>query len=281
MVMGNNNSLSDREVVTKSKSRKQGVRQRPNPREQASAERLRKVQHEPAVGHRRRRTMTALAVLVIAGLSIAIVLAVVNSIRSDDATASNSGGSAPANLSATGAIVVGSAKAPTTVEIYFDYMCPACGIFERANGDELTRLMDSGEAVLELRPISFLDGQSEGTRYSTRAANAVATVADGAPESVWDFHRALYAAQPQEGTSGLTDQEIADIALAANVPADVVDSFTDADYEGWVADSTQRSFSAGIESTPTVLINGETFTGDPFTVGPLTEAIRSAGGAQS
>lgn len=268
-------------VMVKSKGHKQGIRTYPSQREQASAERLRKVQDETGVGNRRRRTVTTLAVLLMAGLTIAIVLAVVNSIRSNDAPASDSGGSAPANLSATGAIVVGSAKAPTTVEIYFDYMCPACGAFERANGEELTGLVESGDANLELRPISFLDEQSEGTRYSTRAANALATVADEAPESVWTFHRALYAAQPQEGTSGLTDQEIADIALAANVPVGVVDRFTDGDFDGWVADSTQRSFSEGVETTPTVLINGETFTGDPFTLGPLTEAIQAAGDAQS
>lgn len=281
MVVGNINFAADGFVVTKSKSRGQGVRPRPSRREQASAERLRKVQHEKAISDRRRRTVTALAVIVIAGLAIAIVVAVVNSIRGDEVTASDGGRSAPANLSATGAMVIGNAKAPVTVEIYFDYMCPACGAFERANGDELTRLLAGGDAVLELRPISFLDGQSEGTRYSTRTANAVATVADGAPESVWDFHRALYAAQPQEGTSGLTDQEIADIAVETGVPRGVVDRFTDADFNGWVADSTQQSFSAGVETTPTVLINGEMFTGDPFTVGPLTEAIQSAGDAQS
>lgn len=76
---------------------------------------------------------------------------------------------------------MGKADAPVTVEIYFDYMCPACGAFEAANGDELDRLLEAGVVRVELRPLSFLDDQSNGTAYSTRAANAIATVADAAP----------------------------------------------------------------------------------------------------
>lgn len=238
---------------------------------------LRRAQHEAAMRQARRRRVTlAVGGLVILALVVAIVVAVVKASGGDDGPSASGEVVVPRNASASGAIPVGDEAAPVTVEIYYDYMCPACGLFEATNGDELDRLLEEGVARFELRPISFLDEQSDGTEYSTRSANAIAAVADAAPESVWSFHTALYEHQPEEGSDGLSDDEIADIATDAGVPADVVDSFTDGTYRGWVADVTEKAFDSGIQGTPTVKIDGEVFQGDVYTVGPLTDAIESA-----
>jgi protein-disulfide isomerase len=239
---------------------------------------LRKAQLEAAARRaRRRRVAQVLGGLVILGLVAAIVVVAVKAAGGSDDPAGPTGEVVvPQNLSDSGAVPVGDAGAPVTVEIYYDYMCPACGAFEAANGGELDRLMEEGVARLDLHPISFLDETSEGTRYSTRSANAFATVVDGAPDLAWDFHQALYADQPAEGTEGLSDDEIADIATAAGVPEDVVDRFTDDTFEPWVADVTEAAFDAGVTATPTIKIDGEVFQGDPYTVGDLTEAIESA-----
>jgi protein-disulfide isomerase len=183
----------------------------------------------------------------------------------------------PAGATANGAIRVGQAAAPVTVDIYLDYMCPFCGKFERANGDEISRLVQSGKAKVDIHPLAFLDDKSGGTRYSTRAANAVATVADRAPASVLAFNAALYGRQPAEGGSGLSDDEIAQIAAGAGVPLEVANAFPNRTFEGWVTTSTTAAFDSGITGTPTVKINGTAFPGDLYTVGPLTKAIEAAG----
>ncbi len=243
---------------------------------------LRKAQQEAAVRQvRRRRIVTAVGVLVIVGLLVAIVIAVMAATGGDDSPPAASGEVVtPANGNASGAVPIGEPNAPVTVEIYYDYMCPACGAFEAANGGELDRLLEDGTVRIELRPISFLDQQSSGTEYSTRAANAFATVADGAPDSAWDFHAALYAHQPEEGSKGLSDDEIASIAEDAGVPSDVIDRFGDRTYDAWVASVTQKAFDSGVQGTPTIKIDGQVFTGDVYTVGPLTDAIASAAGDQ-
>ncbi len=231
---------------------------------------------------RRRRLVTAIGAVVILGLVAAIVFAVVRTVTGDDDGSPAASGDvvAPANTDASGSFAVGQGDAPVTVEIYYDYMCPACGAFEAANSGELDRLVDEGTARIELRPISFLDEQSQGTRYSTRAANAFATVVHGAPDQAWSFHGALYENQPAEGTKGLSDDEIAAIARDAGVPSDVVDQFGDGTYEAWTASVTEKAFDSGIQGTPTVVIDGEQFQGDVYTVGPLTEAIESAAGSK-
>lgn len=243
---------------------------------------LRKAQAEAAARKaKQRRIAQVLGGVVILGLVAAIVVAVINVTGGDRDVPGPTGEVVPPrNVTDTGAVVVGAADAPVTVEVYYDYICPACGAFEAANGDELDRLLSEGVARVELRPISFLDDASEGTRYSTRAANAFATVVDGAPDLAWTFHRALYEEQPEEGTEGLSDDEIAAIATDSGVPADVVDRFTDGTFEQWVAAVTEEAFDSGVQGTPTIKIDGEVFEGDPYTVGDLTDAIESAAGDQ-
>lgn len=188
------------------------------------------------------------------------------------------------------------------VEVYFDFMCPYCGQFDAANGAELDALAADEGVTVVYKNIAFLDGNSQGTYYSTRAANAAATVAAEDPEHYTAFMTGLYDNQPAEGTSGLKDREIADIALEAGVPQAVVDTFTetvDGEYEvatsedeketregTWrryapfvAATTAQAGEDLGGLSTPTVLIDGEKWGGegqDLYSTGPLTQAILDA-----
>jgi len=237
-----------------------------------------------AAERRSRKTNRLLAGgggLVIVGLLVAIVVSLVNAAGQDDArngAAPSDTIVKPATANAQGAIAVGKPGAPVTLEVYLDYMCPYCGRFERVNGAELDRMLADGTVSLKLYPLAFLDKASAGTRYSTRAANAVATVADRAPDKVVAFNNALFARQPAEGGPGLSDNQIGTLAADAGVSPDVVGLFTDSIFEPWVAGSTTAVFETGITGTPTVKINGKVFKGDLYTVGPLTQAVAAARG---
>jgi protein-disulfide isomerase len=223
----------------------------------------------------RNRILGSAGGLVIIGLAIAIVIALVNA-AGGDKKRGTAATVTPAIATAAGALALGKATAPVKLEIYLDYMCPFCGRFEHANTGEIDRMVADGTVRLELYPLSFLDKMSQGTRYSTRAANAVATVADRAPDKVQAFSNALFAKRPAEGTRGLSDDEIADLASGAGVPAEVVARFTERTFEPWVMASTDAVFDSGVTGTPTVKINGVLFQGDLYTVGPLTEAVAAA-----
>lgn len=226
---------------------------------------------------KQQRLLTGIGIVVILALVGAIVFVAVNASGGDDSPGSDAGEVvAPSGATEDGGVLVGAEDAPVTMAIYYDYMCPACGAFEEANGTEIERLLEEGTVQLELRPISFLDRTSQGTRYSTRAANAFATVAEQSPEHALDFHSALYAAQPEEGTTGLSDDKIASIAEDVGVPGDVVEQFSEMRHEGWVAEVTEAAFDSGVSGTPTVLIDGEPFEGDLYQPGPLSEAVEAA-----
>jgi len=167
--------------------------------------------------------------------------------------------------SATGAISVG--EGPDVLATYVDFICPACGQFEQSYGPTIQGVVDDGSITLDIHPIAILDSQSQGTRYSSRAASAMYCVAVADPEASLPFLTAMYENQPPEATSGLTDEEIVTIAESVGV-TDASDCITEGRYMDYVTRMTPETpvkEGAGGISTPTVVLNDEilTLTGDP------------------
>ncbi|MBC7289878.1 MAG: thioredoxin domain-containing protein [Actinotalea sp.] len=250
----------------------------------AIAERLQKEQQ--AAEARRQRTIL-ISLLVVGALAIGGVIwfifanagesssgtiDVPNLSRADDPF---EGIKAPAGVTADGGIVVGAdgvagstdgADADAvTVKVYSDFLCPFCQMFEQTNGPVLAELREAGDVVTEYHLVSILDRAAAGTQYSTRAAAAVALVADQQPEAFVDFMDALFVNQPSEGASGLTDAAMAELARQAGVSADVAAQIEDGSYARgedsyvpWVAAVTeQASRDLPRLATPAVLLNGQ------------------------
>jgi protein-disulfide isomerase len=229
------------------------------------------------------RVNKAIRIAWVAGIAvIAVMLSVTiwSLVRPGGAGAQASGALvSPAGALDSGAVLIGKQDAKVTVSIYADFMCPYCGEFERANGTDLAAAVSADTAKLEIHPMSFLDKLSSGTEYSTRSANAFVTVANADPALAWAFDRLLYENQPAENSSGLTDAKLVELARQAGVPESVTATFSAKTYVPWVQKITNQAFDSGITGTPTVKINGQTFTGDVYSAGPLAAAIAQAAGA--
>lgn len=177
-------------------------------------------------------------------------------------------------------LVVGKQDAPVTLDVYQDYMCPYCGQFERANRPDLEQLVDDGTVRLVIHPLAFLDAQSAGSRYSSRAANAAVTVAQHQPDKLLAFNAILYDRQPAEGSEGLSDDQIAELARTVGVDDATIQRFGSEETTAFVASLTESAFDDdGIKGTPTVKINGKVFSGDVYSAGPLKAAVLAAKGS--
>ena len=203
------------------------------------------------------------AIWVTAGVAVALVLVVVLVVTLNNAatpkplptevstpSASNIDGE-------TGAILVGDGE--DRLDTYIDFMCPVCNQFEQVYGAEIEGMVDDGSITLGIHPISILDRQSSGTQYSTRSANAAYCVAAADPDASLPFLQAMFANQPAEGSSGLTNNEILEIASGVGVTG--IDScVNDGKFAGYVTEMTPQTpiqpGSQGI-GTPTVAVNGE------------------------
>lgn len=165
------------------------------------------------------------------------------------------------------------------VSVYADFMCPFCGLFEQTRGPVLDELRESGEVVVDYHPITILDRYSQGSQFSTRTASAVVHVAEEAPEAFVAFNALLFANQPEENSSGLSDEEIAAIAVEAGVPQEVADDLADGSYRTWAEEATTFA-EEDLErlATPTILIDGQELQGDWREDGVLEAAIEAARG---
>jgi protein-disulfide isomerase len=201
-------------------------------------------------------SIAVVAVVVVAGVAVVLI----NNAASDPGPAPE----AAIVNSETGAISVGDG--PDVVATYIDFMCPRCNDFEGIYAETLNDLVADGSITLEYHPVAILDRASQGTEYSTRSANALYCVAVTSPEAVTPFVSAMYAQQPDEGTPGLTDDEI--IAIAKDAGAgDIASCVADREYGGFVTAQTKTlpRDAQGKAGTPTVTFNGERIdlTGDP------------------
>ncbi|GGM57900.1 DsbA family protein [Microbacterium saperdae] len=151
----------------------------------------------------------------------------------------------------TGAISFGTGE--DQVDTFVDFMCPICGQFEDSYGEQLQAAAADDKITLNIHPVSILDRYSQGTEFSTRAANAMYCVAAEAPESSIDFFNLLFENRPEENSAGLTDAELS--ALAEQVGAGAAaDCIADGTYKDFVGDQTKAH---DIKGTPTVEVNGK------------------------
>jgi protein-disulfide isomerase/uncharacterized membrane protein YphA (DoxX/SURF4 family) len=154
----------------------------------------------------------------------------------------------------TDGLQFGPANAPVTVDVYEDFQCPICRQFEAESGQTLKGLYQDGLARVRYHVVAYLNRAST-TKYSSRSANVAACTADSKVFPA--FHDQLFQAQPAEGSAGLTDDQMIEIARGVGaIEKGFVPCVEDGRYDDWVNAVTDTSSRAGINGTPTVLVNG-------------------------
>ncbi|WP_116450039.1 DsbA family protein [Blastococcus litoris] len=224
---------------------------------------------------RRRRVLGGVAAAVALVVALVVVIAV-QSRRTDtpDTVAAPSGA-----VDDGTAFRVGPADAAVTVDLYEDFQCPTCRAFEDLSGDTLASLAADGTIALRYRPVAILDRASTD-RYSTRALNAAAVVADTAGvEAFVEFHGLLFDRQPAEGGPGLTDDELIELAGQAGATGPEVErGIRDLVFEDWTTSVTDAASRAGLQGTPTIMVDGTPLDLRQATPEGITAAVQAAGG---
>ncbi|MGY1618898.1 DsbA family protein [Geodermatophilus sp. SYSU D00691] len=224
-----------------------------------------------ARAQRRRRQLGGLVAAALVAVAVVVTI-VVQGHRT--ATAADS--VTPAHTTDDGTtVVVGSADAPVTVDLYEDFQCPVCKSFEDAAGPALASSVADGTVQVRYHGMAFLD-TSANDDYSTRALNAAAAVLDTAGSDAFEaFHDLLYANQPAEGGSGLTDDQLVDYAVQAGASGEQVEqAVRDLTYGDWVQRVTDQASQDGVTGTPTVLVDGQQLS--DLTADALSSAISAA-----
>ncbi|OBG73701.1 hypothetical protein A5714_23325 [Mycobacterium sp. E2462] len=165
----------------------------------------------------------------------------------------------------------GTSNPKATVAFYEDFLCPACGNFERTFGPTVGKLIDIGAIAADYNMVSILDS-ARNQNYSSRAGAAALCVADENLDAFRRFHSALYSSDIQPSETGKTfpdNARLIELAREAGVVGKVPECINSGKYLSKV---TGEAAAAKITATPTIKINGDDY--EPSTPDALVSKIK-------
>lgn len=194
------------------------------------------------------------AIWVTAGVVVALIVVTLFVVAQNNAATTPGTAPVAANVSDDGAIVFGSSS-ENTIETYIDFLCPYCNQFEQTEGQSIWQLVEEGTATLQVTPVTILDQRTSPAGYSSRASSAMYSVAIHDPDNSYAFMQALFANQPEEGSAGLTDSAIVQIAKDAgvDVTSELENEITSHKYQKF---AQNLELPGGSTGTPTLVVNG-------------------------
>jgi protein-disulfide isomerase len=157
---------------------------------------------------------------------------------------------------------MGDPDAKVTIEIWSDFQCPACMNFAtRLEPPTIDLYVTTGKVKLVYRDAAF-QGQRYDYDESTESAAASRCAADQG--LFWQMHDWLFANWSGENEGAFAAPRLRAIATGAGLDLARYDSCMAAgDKQTAVRDETAAGLAAGINQTPTLIINGMKLVGSP------------------
>lgn len=159
----------------------------------------------------------------------------------------------------------------TRIDIWEDFQCPFCNLFEKSMSTYLEEVIRNKEAKVVYHMASFIGPDSE------RAANAAnCSVAEG---RFIEYHRALYQIQGAENAGVYQNSTLIDVGKRLNITnPDFAACINESRYKGIVKNVATSMGKNNVNGTPTVFINGKLWerSGNTFIVAELKAAVDAA-----
>jgi protein-disulfide isomerase len=165
---------------------------------------------------------------------------------------------------------LGDPEAPVKIEAFEDPQCPACGLFnERIEPLLIAGPVTDGRVFFTYKDFPFLGPESFDAAVAMRAAEEL----DG---KFWDYKQLIFHNQEGENRGAFTLDRLADMAELVGLErqaflAEVENPAHRAAVEAEAAEGA----GLGVNSTPSLLINGQLVRGVP-TWEDLSDQIRTA-----
>jgi protein-disulfide isomerase len=182
---------------------------------------------------------------------------------------STESGVTPSGHTPEGGVLFGDSNAGRGMVLFEDPQCPYCRQFEELNGPLIAAALDAGALAVEYRMRCFLGPES------VRADNALALAAEAGRFD--EFRRALFAAQPPEGTGGFTTEDL--LRLGAQVGltgSNFVSGVETGRYAKWVLSREAAYQVQDPQGTPAAWLNGHPLDSSVLFDRPEFERVLSA-----
>jgi protein-disulfide isomerase len=192
-----------------------------------------------------------------------------------------SGAPVPDEPSSYDYATAGSGEAPV-VTYFGNWKCPFCADFSTGEADRpvlplgtiVADYVESGHCSLRYRGLAYgSNGEPFLGPDAPRATRAGLAVWSVDPGTYWNYHEHVMANQPPESETWATTDRLVGFARDAGVgPVEEVRSAVeDGRFGDSVAATTEAAASAGVGGTPTLVVDGRTYS--PFEPERTREAL--------
>ncbi len=160
------------------------------------------------------------------------------------------------NYPETDGTAMGDPNAPIRIVEFSDFQCPACQYFHENTLPQLIEeYIATGDVYFEYRHFPIIDSRS-ATKESQAAALASLCAAEQG--QFWQYHDVLFANQIGENVGAFTSIRLEAFADQLGLDTAVFNAcLQDETYREQLSQDIQAGLEAGINSTPSFLINGE------------------------
>ena len=216
---------------------------------------------QPARGRQvpnRRSPLLPFYVLLGAIAVIGVVVIGVVAVRGSAATTPTTTATVPAPINAPtgttsdGFYYKGSPDAPVKVIEYADFQCPACGQFATTMEGSIN------SAYIESGKVQLIYHEFPLPQHTNAVISAEAARSAGAQGKFWQMHDLLFARQSEwEGLSDPRAQFVQYAALLGLNTTTFSNALANGTYANAVQSALSASESAGIQQTPTFVVDGK------------------------
>ncbi len=153
-------------------------------------------------------------------------------------------------------LTLGDPNAPVVIEEFSDFQCPACQFFhDNSFFPVVEDYVSTGKVYYIYRQFPIIDSRS-----ATKESQAAALASFCAAEQglFWPYHDILFANQIGENVGGFSEARLLAFADLLDADADEFrDCLQEERYRPQLEEDFQRGAQAGVNSTPSLLINGQ------------------------
>jgi protein-disulfide isomerase len=206
---------------------------------------------------RRRRRSTSIVLLAIVGVAlITTAFLIAQGNRPIGAIVTPE----PRTYAQTDGQSIGDPDAPVKIEEYSDFQCPYCRVFHDEAFPQILRdYVETGKVYFTYRNFPIVDARS-ATKESTNAAKA--SVCAAQQGKFFEFHDVLFANQTGENIGDYAERRLYAMAGVVGLEAEAFDAcYRDSTTADAVDLDKAAGLRAGVNSTPSFMINGTPFLG--------------------
>jgi protein-disulfide isomerase len=152
---------------------------------------------------------------------------------------------------------MGDPNAPIKVVEYADFQCPGCKkFFENNEPIIVTNYVATGKVFYTYFPFSFID-EIPGAKGNESKHAAEAAYCASEQNKFWEYHDILFTNQGAENSGNFNDQRLSAFAVSLGLDMTKFNAcYKSGKYQQKVLDDEIASNQAGINETPSFIVNG-------------------------